>query len=384
MTAMLSCLPVWASSVFWFGVIEGVQQDKDGTATISTLELAYGYRPEASHRLRNVKIAADVPIYLDWKRSTLAEALKPGRTYVFFTNHKQITDPQGNPMSGPFTGSRGGGALLVSTTPAPAHSVALSDPECRLLIATLDQPGDLASLSAAAPSKKACDARLVLALENGRIASGFAWTTGLAGGAWHEADVSRLKFDGGSLAGDVKVKFSVAGGKSATGTYTLKGDAQGTGSFAGDLGEKKTSGKLSVLGLGVRRPGAEARLWMYTKDPRFGVEAGGAGWHSLVCGFAGGKGGAGWLCHEKGFASGALADVSLNLADDKLSGGFTATDLKGANRLKVTVAGRVYAGHLVAATLTFGEKGEALPAVGFLMDAGVAPLVQPGSEKGAH
>jgi hypothetical protein len=314
----------------------------------------------------------------------LAEAIQPGRTFVFFTNHKHITDPQGNPMASPFTGSRGGGALLVSTAPVPVRSVALNAADCGMLIATLDKPGGLAALCSAPPEKGAGDARLVLALENGRIASGFVWTPQVPGGAWHVADVAGLTFDKGVLDGAVVVKFSVANGKAATGTYALKTDAQGAGSFSGALEAEKTAGKVAVIGLSAAAPGAGVRLWLHTKDPRFRSVAGDSGWHYLVCDFAGGKAGSGWLCHEKGFATGRIAAPALAFAGAKIIGSFEAAGLKDDKGLEVEVNGRVHGGHLVAATLTFGEKKEALPAVGFLMHPGVAPLVQPGSEKGAH
>jgi hypothetical protein len=375
----------WASSRFWFGtILDDAAAGKDGTVTMNTLNLVYGYGPEAGHRLRSVALPSDVPVYLDWKRSTLADAIKSGRTFVFFTNHKHIADPQGNPMAGPYTGSRGGGALLVSTAPSPVHRAVLNAPECNLLIASLDKPGNLASLCSAPPEKGAGDARLVLAIENGRTASAFVWTPQLPGGAWHETDVAGLKFDKGTLDGVVTVKFSVANGKTATGAYTLKTDAQGAGTFTGALETEKTVGKVTVIGLSATAPGDEVRLWLHTKDPRFRSVAGDSGWHYLVCDFAGGKSGSGWLCHEKGFATGRLADPALALADAKIAGTFEAAGLKDGKGLKVSVNGRVQGGHFVAVTLTFGEKNEALPAVGFLMHPGVAPLVQPGSEKGAH
>jgi hypothetical protein len=386
---MLSCSPAWASSHFWFGVILEVAPGKDGVVTVNALYLAYGYRPQAGHTIQRMTVNADVPVYLDWKRSTAVEALQAGRTFVFFTNHKHILDKEGKPMSAPYSGSRQGGALLVSTAPCPMRPAALGAPECNLLIADMDKPGNLAALLPAPLEKGVSGARLVLALEKDRIASGFIWTPQLQGGAWHETDVSRLKFDKGALDGEIAVKYAVANGKTAAATYSLKSDAKGSGAFTGSLGEEKVAGKLSVMGLGAVRPEKDAQLWLYTKDPRFRPAAGDAGWHYLVCGFSGEKSGAGWLCHEKGFASGALADTTMTLAEGGMAGAFSATVLKpkeGDKGVKVAVEGRVLAGHFVTARLTFDEGGKAAtaPAVGFLMRPDVAPLVQPGSEKGAH
>lgn len=379
----LGAVPAWASSPWMYGTIVSAEHDDTGGATLRVLVLIDNYRAANEHRVQALRLPADLPVCLDWKRSTLKEAVAAGRGFAFFKNHK-VVGRDGVVLSGKFTGSRHGGALLVSTAPAPARPVALDAPECSLVVATLDKPGNLASL-APTPPKGGIDARLVLEISNGRVSSGVAWTPALPGGFWHEGDVAGLKFDAGRLHGSVKVSFVGSNGKAAGASYELQGTAEGGGTFRGTFSGDAVSGRLAVLGQASARPGADSRLWLWTQDERF-TGPGGKGdtWSYLSCAFADGKAASGYLCFRKGFVNGVLSEAALTREGAEINGAFTAKPLQATEGLKTTLRGRILDGRFVVATLTVGAKGEAIRAYGFLLHPDAAPVILPGSESGKH
>jgi hypothetical protein len=262
--------------------------------------------------------------------------------------------------------------------------VALSAPECGLVIATLDKPGPLEGL-AVGETKKTIVASVILEVNEGRLGAGVVLTPTLDGGFWHEADVAGLAFKDGKLSGALKVSYRGGNGKTADASYELQSAAEGGGTFKGTCSGAAASGKLTVLGLAVHRSGGNARVWLWSQDDRF-VGPGGKGetWSCLSWLFKDGRADTGYTCFRKGYVNGKLADAALTLEGAALKGAFTAKSLGAAAGAKVSLDGRVLASCLAIATLRVGEKQEAVRVYGFMLHPEAAPPVLPGSETGKH